>query len=110
MLFMEYEYIGYKPDDAITVAYSFSDFCKRIRLAISAGIKAIITVKSKIWRGGVNVILPSLSTIAGDCTKAETTITNTKSVLDRLFQFDTATGSISKSPPAKATSPASIPD
>jgi hypothetical protein len=29
--FMEYEFMGYNPDNAITVAHSFSDFCKRIR-------------------------------------------------------------------------------
>ena len=30
--FMEYAYVGYNPDDAITVAYSFSDFCTRVRI------------------------------------------------------------------------------
>ena len=30
--FMEYEYMGYDADKAITVAHSFYDFCKRLRI------------------------------------------------------------------------------
>ena len=30
--FAEYDYVGYDPDGAITVAHSFSDFCTRLRV------------------------------------------------------------------------------